>query len=265
MDDLTAITERTEYYDIVSESEDIFYLGIECDVWPQSALEQTGQARLLLGTQFYHGEPVQLWAEACPTSSDVYLYRRDGSRELLLQEVSTDYTLFYHYRWSWHIGQEGEYYCWHRANYTPNYPEYVDDDEKDEAGFAKISPSGEIVYEETFVPGVLVKDFCQLSDGRCCLLMENEAEKTRTLKVLDSAAEDFWPVKEIQMAGLAQGRQYLGTAGESLAVFNDIPVPGREIVELDIADGKQPCLLSFLGTSFVTEHLLTQIQDFRAL
>ncbi len=71
MSDLTAITERTEYYDIVLESEEIFHLSL-------------GAADIFLGMQFYQEEPVQLWAR----DSDIYLYRTGGSGELKLQDVA---------------------------------------------------------------------------------------------------------------------------------------------------------------------------------
>ncbi len=264
MENLAEITERTEYYDIVSESEDIFHFGMG-EESPRRALKETGTARFLLGMQFYKGEPVQLWAEADPEVSDVFLYRADGSRELLLQGVPTDYTLFGSYGWNWHISHEGDFYCWHRANYSIYHPETVDDDIKAEAAFAKLSPSGEIIFEETFAPGIFAGGFCQLSDGRCGLLLENETEQTRTLAVLGSAAESLSESDRIQMRGLLWGEQILGTASESLAVFNYAAGTGMEIAELNPADGKESCLLSFTGTSYAMDHAMNRMQDFRML
>ena len=107
MADLTAITERTEYYDIVSESEDIFQLGLgSADLL--SALIEKSAVDIPLGTQFYQQELVQLWVR----SSDIYLYRADGSSEILLQGVSKDY-IFYsdHFLWRWYLSKEGDFYC----------------------------------------------------------------------------------------------------------------------------------------------------------
>lgn len=259
MDDLTELTERTEYYDIVSESEDIFHLGIG-DKNPSGALKQAGSAKFLLGTQFYQEEPIQLWAEARPETSDICLYRTDGSREPLLQGVPTAYTLSKHSAYSWHIVQEGDFYCWHRANYNSSHP--VSDEEKVEAVFVKISASGEIVYEKNLDPDLFIEDFCQLPDGRCYLLLRNETEQTRTLAELDPATGNFSAFDRIQMKSLLAGEQRLGTAGGLLAAFN-YDRTGREIVELNPADGTEASLLSFTGTSYVPGYSMAQMQDFR--
>ncbi len=247
MDDLTAITERTDYYDIVSESEAIFHLS-------------PGTAHISLGMQFYSGEPIQLCAEG----ADVYLCRADGVSELLLRNVPASYTLSGDYSgWHWHLGQDGAFYCWHSANYSLSHPELIDDDKKSEAAFAKISGDGEIVYEHVFTPGVSVEDFCQSADGRCFLLLKSEAEQTRTLAELDSAAGSFQTSDKFQMKSPLWGNQLLGTAEGSLAVFHSAARTGNEITELNPADGTQSCLLSFTGTSYLTEHSMAQMQDFQ--
>ena len=59
-----------------------------CDVAP----ELKGGA--FLGMQFYKGEPVQLWASAPRKKTvSVYLYRKDGTRETVLEEAAWDDTL----------------------------------------------------------------------------------------------------------------------------------------------------------------------------
>ena len=98
--DLNAVTERTEYYDLIVETEELFDLG----VWEKNP---EGEYRLsdvkrgltvytLLGTQFAMGEPVQLWSEVSPSGVNIYLYRTDGSRELLLQGFSGYHIYFVH-------------------------------------------------------------------------------------------------------------------------------------------------------------------------
>ena len=80
--DLTAVTERTEYYDLAVETEELFDLGI----WEKNPEEYyAGDIELfgltvynLLGTQFAMGEPAQLWSELSPAGVSIYLYRTDG-------------------------------------------------------------------------------------------------------------------------------------------------------------------------------------------
>lgn len=249
MTDLTAITERTEYYDIVSESEDIFHLGLQGGNIP-------------LGTQFYQQETIQLWAR----SSDIYLYRTDGSSEILLQGVPAGYILYSdHLVWRWYLSQEGDFYCWHAANYSVNSSVPVDEAYKTEAVFAKISASGEIIYEKILDPGVFVEDFCQLSDGRCYLLLQDKTEQTRTLAELDTAAESFTAAERVRMKNPVLWSQSLGAAGGALAVLNDEARSGREIVELNPADGTETSLLSFTGTSYYMSKPGMTMHDFRVL
>lgn len=261
MTDLTAITERTEYYDIISESEDIFHLGLGNEKLA-IALLQEGAVDIPLGTQFYQQELIQLWAR----SSDIYLYRTDGSSEILLQGVPADYTLFPVIPGGrWYLSQEGDFYCWHDANYSLNSSRPIDEEYKIEAAFSKISASGEIIYEKTLDPGVFVEDFCQLSDGRCFLLLQSKIEQTRTLAELDTAAESFTVTERVQMKSPLWGSQSLGAAGGALAVLNYEARSGREIVELNPADGTESCLLSFTGTSYFMYRPGMTMHDFRVL
>lgn len=264
MTDLTAITERTEYYDITSESEDIFHLGLGKEEQPSD---------FPLGTQFYQQETIQLWAR----SSDIYLYRTDGSSEILLQDVPEDY-IFYHKLppwyfspWHWYLSKEGDFYCWHDAYYLINSPvsagkeNILDEEGKVYAAFAKISASGELIYSKNLDPGVLIEDFCQLSDGRFFLLLRSETEQTRTLAELDTAAESFTVTERVRMKNPVLWSQSLGEAGGALAVLNFEASSGREIVELNPADGTETSLLSFTGTSYIMGKTGMTMQDFRVL
>ena len=261
MTDLTAITERTEYYDIISESEDIFHLGLGDEILSR-ALLKGGAVDIPLGTQFYQQELIQLWAR----SSDIYLYRTDGSSEILLQDVPADYTLFpVAGGWRWYLSQAGDFYCWHDANYSINSSVPVDEEYKIDAAFAKISASGEVIYEKTLAPGVFVEDFCQLSDGRCYLLLQSKAEQARTLAELDTAAESFTVTERVQMKNPGLWSQSLGEAGNALAVLNYEARSGREIVELNPEDGTESSLLSFTGTSYFMSKSGMTVQEFRVL
>lgn len=75
MDDLSAITDRTEYFDIVIEQEPLFQWEQEDKILPTSITKA-----VFVCIQFYQEEPVQLWAEPSHATWDIYLYKPDGSR-----------------------------------------------------------------------------------------------------------------------------------------------------------------------------------------
>ena len=71
---------------------------------------------MLLGMQYYFGEPVQLWSEG----DEVYLVRTDGSREKLIAIPQAAAMCCY-------LDGDGSIYCWER--YAPwiqchNIPPY---------------------------------------------------------------------------------------------------------------------------------------------
>lgn len=79
--------EISEYIDLLSETEPLYDIG-------NAVMESDGKFRAprSLGVQFYKGEPVQLWAlqDRESGSVDIYLYRQDGSRDLLFDHMSED-------------------------------------------------------------------------------------------------------------------------------------------------------------------------------
>ena len=62
-------SEKVDYYDIVSKVDSLFV--------QDRSKELPG---MLLGTQYYQGEPVQLWSDWMEGDA-VYLTRTDGSRK----------------------------------------------------------------------------------------------------------------------------------------------------------------------------------------
>ena len=125
-DDLQALAERTEYYDLTAETEELFDLGL----WDESALKETVQERvrdgsivyLPLETQFWKGEPVQLWLEVSSKGRNVYLYRKDGSGELLLENVSNEHSAYSSYegRHRWYLDEEGNLFCYYNKYSVAN-------------------------------------------------------------------------------------------------------------------------------------------------
>ena len=265
MEDLTAITERTEYYDVAVESEALFDLGLE-EKMPQSwSAERTialgGSGWLPVGTQFFRGEPVQLWAEAGPKGSDIYLYRKDGSRELLLEDFSTGYVAS-EFRSScrWYMDQEGGYYC-----YGGIYRE-VDGIYSESEGFlAKILSSGEILYEAALEPGIFIRGLCQAEDGRIYLLLVDRTEDKvyGVWKLAEADPATGEPVRESVRELPWKIEVYLGKAGSFPAVTGNHHTD-RQISRMDLSEGSLSPILYFTGISYGWHNDL-KLQDFQVL
>ena len=109
--DLTAVTERTEYYDLIVETDELFDLGLwekNPEMYYAGDIERLGiTVYNLLGTQFAMGEPIQLWSEATPSGVNIYLYKTDGGRELLLSGLSDDDSSFVDARYAGYVDGRG--------------------------------------------------------------------------------------------------------------------------------------------------------------
>ena len=265
MEDLSAITDRTEYYDLFVESEELFQFGLleknPSDQSPGDALAVGKTVYVLLGTQFHQGEPIQLWAEARPEDSDIYLYRKDGSSELLLQGISTQYTDPRN-RYQWCMDQEGSFYCYHNANYSYEDPDAVRN--KENGSFQKILPTGEIQYEIPFDASLYVEDVCLLEESSPYVLLQDKAGDLRKVVSIDPDAGQFVLDDRLQMEMTVE-TPWLGTAGDSLALVEPGPAgTGRKVVKWNLADGGRSQILSFTGTSYAP-HSDLKLQDFRVL
>jgi len=259
-DDLTAVTERTEYYDVTVESEELFDLGLweknPQDKTPENAMFGGCPGYLLIGTQFYHGEPVQLWAELSSKGTDIYLYRKDGTRELLLDNMPSTYTRSGARGFQWYLGRDGDFYCYNMA-YPATGGEY-----KSEGTIVKILSTGEIQYTST-LDDFVIQDLCQTGDNRIFLLLKEWQMNRYFLAKLDPASgtvsDDF------RMELPYEFDVNLGTAGTSPAVTGqNRGVQDRQIVKADTAvEGLSP-VLYFAGTSYGWHDSMT-LQDLQVL
>ena len=95
---MSALAERTEYYDLTLKQEELFDLELwdqnVHDEFPHWVIYSGGTVYLPLGSQFYQGEPVQLWAESSSKGTDIYLYGRDGTGRLVLEGVPNAYASY---------------------------------------------------------------------------------------------------------------------------------------------------------------------------
>ena len=99
-DDGASQGEKTEYQDIVVKRE--YFPDFE------EAFQADGERHTLkyLGTQFLGEEPIQIWAEryASGNLSNIYLWKMDGTWELVLEGVNDKYTIG---GYAWYIDREG--------------------------------------------------------------------------------------------------------------------------------------------------------------
>ena len=162
MEDLSAVTDRTEYYDLAVESEPLF--GQEPGV--ASTTVRTGYRHL--GTQFIMGEPVQLMAAVSLNEADIYLRRKDGDSELVLQDVPNSLVSSFP-AGQWYLDREGSFYCIRKSFYTSS-GEGSNSYTRQDAFIAKLLPSGEILYETPLPADTDIEDICQPEDGSIELL-----------------------------------------------------------------------------------------------
>ena len=259
MDDLSAITERTEYYDIVIDQEPLFQWEQEGEDSPLS-IKYAG----FVNMQFYQGEPVQLWRK--PNfgsvdellSWDIVLYRHDGNRETVLQGISSAYG---HHGY---LDQEGNFYWWKNSGTTEHSNGTT---ENTDTSLKKYSPSGELLFERQYGYGYDFSTIRQTADGRIYLIVRNKewgGEGSRRLAELDPETGLITEHTTVKMVTTAMDSQYLGVWGDKLATLKAQVMSGNQVTAIDMTDGTEACILSLKGTSYVPPDGFS-IQDLRIL
>lgn len=225
------------YYDIYAEPQTIFAWEESTGVSP---LSDSGTR--LCGMQFYRGEPVQLWEKFCYDDagkylySEVYLYRADGSSELLWQ---TSLPFFY----DMYLDEEGNGYCWGNT-YKEGEGVLA---ETECSTLVKYLADGEILFTREWKDGSSVKDVCSLPDGRVYLILAKM--RARHLLELDPVIGLTEEVNQVKL--LSDGGQRLGAGNSTLLLYNEGGFFNRnEITELNLMDGTENSIFSFEGTSY---------------
>ena len=209
--DLTAVTERTEYYDLAVETEELFDLGL----WEKNPEEyySTHIERLgitvynLLGMQFAEGKPAQVWSEVSPDGVNIYLYRTDGSRELLASGLSDNDCAFVDARYDAFVDQDKNCYCYRHTF------EKIDGEYMYVNTIMKILPTSEISYQNTLELGFRLDDICQTEDGRIYLLLVNYQTRKEVLEELDPDTGQLIPESRMEWDFISDGASNLGSAG----------------------------------------------------
>lgn len=256
MDDLSSITERTEYYDIAVGQESIFRWNPDRENSPLSIPKAA-----FIGMQLYQGEPVQLWAvpdldqERMVQSWNVCLYGLDGSAEVVLQGVG--YSPKYH----GYLDQDGNFYWWVDSS-VRTYPDgkTITTD----TSIKKYLASGEVCFEKQLDPGQDITEICQTADGRLYLTIYDREAEAHWLAEMDPATGLITGFDAVSLLNAPVGSQDLGIWGNRLVMFKSHIVYGREIAEINPTDGSESCLLAFQGTSYISPEGF-DLQDFRVL
>ena len=253
--DLADVTERTEYYDLVVETEELFDLGL----WERNPEEYYSfdiQERgitiyNLLGTQFAEGEPAQLWSEATPSGVNIYLYRTDGSRELLVSGLPDDDDDFADAIYEGYVDQDKNCYL-----YYINWPE-MNGEYTPVSTVMKLLPTGELSYQKSLEAGFKLEDICQTEDGRLYLLLNEYETGKEVLEEFNAETGKVIPESRMEWNSIDAWISSLGTAGVSPA-----RTTLRGIDSVDMAAQKISPLLYFDGTGY-SWHIYMRLWDFR--
>lgn len=253
--DLTAVTERTEYYDLNVETEEIFDLGLwekNPEEYYQSDISNHGViVYSLLGMQFAMEEPAQLWAEASSDGVNIYLYRTDGSRELLLQEFSAIGS-FTDAGFQGYVDQDKNCYFYRTVSDRVG-GEYIDT-----GTVMKVNPAGEIQYQHTLEPGFRIEGIRQTEDGRLYVLLDDYRNSKEVLQELDPNIGEAIQGFRMEWDYIGGWSSYLGSAGA---------LPARATLQgidsIDIAAQSISSCLYADGTSYALR-LDWEIRDFQA-
>jgi ABC-type glycerol-3-phosphate transport system substrate-binding protein len=225
---------KIEYYDIVSEVESLF------------AAERSGELKgVLLGMQYYQGEPVQLWSNWMEGDM-VYLSRTDGSREDLMEIPHAKSMHCY-------LDQDGNIYCWEWFVGTgPDIDPVV----------WMFAASGQEVCQVSLDEGVIPKDICQNEDGRILMLLREEATGALVLAEFDAGKGDVSKLDNV-LLGRRWVSGYIAFGLEDLFFLEQ--GGGEGVSEISLENGKREEVRSFQGGNYIlginTKNMT--LEDFR--
>lgn len=253
MEDLKELTERSEYYDIITES-------TEFTRSEQMTFNSNGDYCSYRDTVLYGEEAVQIWeAPRLDRTVDIWLYRADESWEQLLSGISREYIS--DYTRNWYLDSEGNSYCWN------NLIESVHANGGGEVLKAqmltKFLPSGEVQFTREWDSEDFLYGMCQLGDGKIYLdLMDSEG--IRFLAEMDPVTGETPEEKKLELEDAYQYAE-VGSGPEMPLLFHMDRIAGNEILALSLKDGTASRLLSFTGTSYANVYPQLNLKDFKML
>lgn len=199
-----------------------------------------------MNIQFLGEEPVQLWAEQYMGNkenieetgdykniiflADIYLWRMNGERELLVKGIDMEYV----YQYVWYRDQDGCFYL--ISNIDPLNL------------VIKLDSQGKEIFRVEKTESVLWEPFalCQSPDNKVYLMIM-ERNKGYQLAQLDSDAGTVTVLEEIELdpAAAFSGNFFLGTGINGPAVCSPL-----DIREINTETGEMADIMLFNGTSY---------------
>ncbi len=207
--------EEAQYCDIVSEEQPFSEIGV-------------GKA-YFLNMQFYKGEPVQIWAVQESAKINLYLYKKDGSREILLKDVPEYYASGYGY-----VDNEGNYYRWNSGG-----------------SLSKTDTSGKRLFSRKLSEwgmGIIIKRLCQAADGKLYVLYyQADGGGFNQLGILDSSTGELAKVSNA-VSSLSVSNQ-IGADKEGLCYLRE-----HGVEKVNVEAGHVEELWPFNGTTYHYEY-----------
>ena len=194
----------------------------------------------MMGMQFYKGEPVMIWAVRDRSNglADIYLYREDGSREMLLEGMSDTY-----YFGNWLLDAEEGFYFWDNLNVS----------------LEKMDGEGKTLYSVLLKDAGVgsIHDLHQLGDGRLVMAYSPPESGSNVLSQVDPDTGKISRVSTVKLE--SSGRV---AAGEEGLLYLD----GKGVSAIDMESGGKERILSFTGTSYLLQDdYQNSIEDFREI
>ena len=192
-----------------------------------------------LGMQFWQGEPVQLWMSEAVGEGEasVYMYRKDGTREVCIERIDEDTARMIYIR-------DSEGSC------------YIVSGEVGNKKIARLDSVGKVQY--TVPLGGSLWDICALEDGRLALLTSkgNSTAGGYNLLLLDSDGK----LATVFEAEKMDRMPVLGVSGHGLLLLL-----GDYVYQVNLMDGKKEQIYSFRQTAYDVQEPVgfSDIQDFR--
>jgi len=223
--DYTVGSADLEFYNINSMREELF----------KGRGEEEGSG-ILLGMQYYKGEPVQIRQLYEEGTSDIYLCRSDGSRELLMENLQVEDIA------SWYLEEDGSVYCWKRS---------LEVQLEENAPFIqKLNGEGEEIFRRELGQDLLLWDLCRMEDGSILLLLQEGRDGELKLAEMNPANGSLSEKPGVKL-GQSPYAKYIAAGSQGVLVMD--PVTPVGIIEVNMEDGSVFSASSFSGTSYSLE------------
>ena len=224
--------EEPQRFDLQVEQEPFYDVAANEDVYTH-----------FLSMQFYRDEPVQLWIVYDGVSSmDAYLYRMDGSRELILKDVPKEYR-----HGGGFLDKDGNYYYW----------------AVNQESIIKVDSSGKQVFCRQLSDFDLlrIENLCQLEDGRVyakCRKVDNGEGAYWVCSINPDTGE----IAKVNGAVSETDYYTYVAAGEGCLLY----LTEEGVERVDAEKGTREEEWPFAGTSYARDHRTTYlVWDFRIL